>query len=145
MSFTRLAASPTRHGVSIAGLVLILTGCLSATETRGPTSSAAVPPATATAAPVATSAPTPLPTFARNPAPIVDGVQYTQSIDPAMFVEGIDHPFFPMVTGATFVFGGDEEVEVEVLPDSKEILGVAVTVVRDRVFEDGELIEDTLG
>jgi len=74
----------------------------------------------------------------------VEGEPYAVRIDPASFVEGIDHPFLPFAVGATFVFDGDEHVEVEVLPDRKVILGVTVTVVRDRVYEDGELVEDTL-
>jgi hypothetical protein len=95
-------------------------------------------PATASPEPTAESA------FPRNPAPIVEGVPYSQDIDPADFVSGIDHPFFPLAVGTKWVYDGAEHVEVEVLPDSKEILGVAVTVVRDRVFEDGAMIEDTL-
>lgn len=104
--------------------------------TPGLSSAAATPPAaTPSASPFA---------FARNPAPLVEGAPYTQTIDPASFVDGVDNPFFPMVRGATFVFDGAEHVKVEVLPDRKTILGIPVTVVRDRVFEDGELIEDTL-
>ena len=86
---------------------------------------------------------TPLPTFARNPAPIVEGEPYVQTIDPAMFVDGVDHPFFPMVAGSTFVFKGDEHVEIKVLDERKTILGVPATVVSDRVLVNGELTEDT--
>lgn len=110
----------------------------------------ATPPAAATGTPMppmatapATLAPTPVPTFARNPAPFVDGQPYAQTIDPAMFVGGIDNPFFPMVRGASFVFDGAEHVEVNVEVGGKEILGVYTTIVRDKVFVDGQLVEDT--
>jgi hypothetical protein len=84
-----------------------------------------------------------VPVSSRNPAPIVEGERYVQTIDPGMFIEGVDNPFFPMVVGSTFVFDGDEHVEVKVLPETKEILGVRATVVSDKVLVDGELVEDT--
>lgn len=134
--------------LSVAVLMTLALGCGSRTATAPPSATAAAvnPTAAATIAPTA-EPPTPSASpfaFARNPAPIVEGAPYLQTIDPASFVDGVDNPFFPMVRGATFVFDGAEHVEVEVLPDRKTILGVSVTVVRDRVFEDGELIEDTL-
>lgn len=125
-------------------LTLSLAGCSQATGTAGPTASAA---ATGTPAPISTAvgtpAPTPVPTFARNPAPVVDGQPYVQTIDPAQFVGGIDNPFFPMIRGASFVFDGAEHVEINVEVGGKEILGVYTTIVRDKVFVDGQLVEDT--
>ena len=125
-------------------LALVASACASPTQTVPPASGPTAPQPTPTLPAVTTPAPTPLPTFPRNPAPIVEGEPYAQAIDPAMFVEGVDNPFFPMVAGATFVFDGDEHVEVTVLTETKSILGVAATVVRDQVFVDGELAEDTL-
>lgn len=60
----------------------------------------------------------------------------------------IDNPFLPMPVGATWTYEaqtdeGLERIAVEVLPDDKEVWGVAVTVVRDTARLDGELIEDT--
>jgi hypothetical protein len=64
---------------------------------------------------------------------------------PADFVAVVDNPYWPMIPGTTTVFeGGGERIVVEVTDYTKVIMGVAVTVVRDRVYEDGSLIEDTL-
>ena len=108
-----------------------------------PPASAPAPTPAATASPEVSVGPTPVPTFARNPAPIVEGQPYVQTIDPSMFVGGIDNPFFPMVRGASFVFDGAEHVEVNVEVGGKDILGVYTTIVRDKVFADGQLAEDT--
>jgi hypothetical protein len=135
-----------RH-LALSVMVWLLLAACTPAATQAPASAAsASSAATPTIAP-ASAVPTPDATaaaFERNPAPYIEGAAYTQTIDPADFVEGIDNPFFPMLRGAVFVFDGAEHVEVEVLPDEKVILGVPVTVVRDRVFEDGELVEDTL-
>lgn len=66
----------------------------------------------------------------------------------AAFVAGITNPYMPFAVGKTFNYRAetDEGVEttvVEVTNDTKVILGVTTTVVRDRVYLDGELIEDT--
>ncbi|MCA9300359.1 MAG: hypothetical protein KDA28_14915, partial [Phycisphaerales bacterium] len=60
----------------------------------------------------------------------------------------VDHPFFPLVPGTTDTFeaeteDGIERVVVEVLEETREVAGVECVVVRDRVFEDDLLIEDT--
>jgi hypothetical protein len=106
-----------------------------ATSAAGSPSS---PPASEVAPTAGESAPP------RNPAVYVEGAAYAPAFDPAAFVEGVDHPFFPMVAGASFIFDGDEHVEVEVLAETKDIQGINATVVRDRVFERCEVIEDTL-
>lgn len=64
--------------------------------------------------------------------------------DPTNFVAGVDHPYFPLVPGSTSTFdGGGEHIVVEVLPETKSILGITATVVRDRVYIADALIEDT--
>ncbi len=68
--------------------------------------------------------------------------------DPGNFVEGVDNPYFPLEPGTTFRYAseaeeGTETVEVTVTRHTKQIMGVTATVVRDRVFLDGELTEDT--
>jgi hypothetical protein len=83
------------------------------------------------------------PAYPRNPAAFVEGAPYAQTVDPADFVAGVDHPFFPLKAGSKWAFDGDEHVEVTVLPETKLILGVAATVVHDQVFVDGALEEDT--
>jgi hypothetical protein len=67
----------------------------------------------------------------------------------AAFVAEIDNPYLAFERGKTFRYEGEtdeglETIVVEVTHDTKMILGVAATVVRDRVYLDGELIEDTL-
>lgn len=76
-------------------------------------------------------------------------------IDPQKFSNStiIDNQYFPLVPGTTYRFettvGDDEElVIVEVLSDTRFILGITTVVVRDRVYIDGDentglLLEDT--
>jgi hypothetical protein len=71
-----------------------------------------------------------------------------EEIDPANFVEGVDNPFFPLVPGTTTIFEGlsddvQERIVVHVLEEAREVMGIETTVVWDRVWEDGELVEDT--
>ncbi len=67
-------------------------------------------------------------------------------VDPDDFVDRIDNPFLPLEPGTTMRYEGrhaDDEEIVEVTDRTREILGVTVTVVRDRVFEGGDLVERT--
>lgn len=64
------------------------------------------------------------------------------------FVKGIDNPYLAFDPGRTFRYEGEtdeglETIVVEVTHGHKTIIGVDVTVVRDRVYLDGELTEDT--
>ncbi|MBI4606251.1 MAG: hypothetical protein HY721_30160 [Planctomycetes bacterium] len=73
---------------------------------------------------------------------------YDPVIDPEDFVRRVDNPFFPLVPGTTFVYESEteeglERVEVEVTDQTKEILGVLCTVVRDTEMLDGEVVEAT--
>jgi len=68
--------------------------------------------------------------------------------DPDDFVAEIDNPFLGFERGRTFTYEAEtdeglETIVVEVTHETKTILGVATTVVRDRVFLNDELIEDT--
>lgn len=139
-----IGGSATRRAIVLTVVAVWAAACGTAVET--PNAATQPPPtlAAASATVQPTLGATPVPTFPRNPAPIVEGQPYVQHIDPAMFVETIDNPFLPWVVGTKFVFDGTEHVEVTVLPDSKEILGVKTTVVHDQVFQDGEVTEDTL-
>lgn len=74
---------------------------------------------------------------------------YDPVINPANFVAGVTHPFFPLKPGTTFVYEGEthngfEHVEFAVTSNTKIILGVTCIEVHDRVWVDGELAEDTL-
>jgi hypothetical protein len=68
--------------------------------------------------------------------------------DPDEFVAGIDNPYLGFKPGRVFHYAGqtDEGLEtnvVEVTKKKKTILGIAVTVIHDQAFLDGELVEDT--
>ena len=72
----------------------------------------------------------------------------TPSIDPADFVVGVDNPYFPLTPGTTYHFEGETEDgtetnDVVVTSDTRQILGVTCIVVEDRVYLEGELIEET--
>ena len=74
---------------------------------------------------------------------------YSPSIDPANFVARVDNPLWPLKPGTGFHFKGtrgktpqtDDEV---VTHQTKRILGIGCTVVRDTVSEHGHPIEKTL-
>lgn len=74
---------------------------------------------------------------------------YDPIIDPANFVVGINNPHTPFAPGAFRVYekktatGGVERIRVEVLPETRVIMGVTVITLRDVVTRDGVLIEDT--
>lgn len=68
--------------------------------------------------------------------------------NPSEFVSDVTHPYFPLVPGTVSRFEGQtdkglETIEIEVLRERKLILGVSTTVVRDRVYLGGVLVEDT--
>lgn len=75
--------------------------------------------------------------------------KYDPSIDPADFVAHVDNPLWPLKPGTTFHYVGtrgktsqtDDEV---VTQETKRILGIRCTVVRDTVSEHGRPIERTL-
>jgi hypothetical protein len=78
-----------------------------------------------------------------------NGDNYSPAIDSANFVSIIDHAYFTLTPGKIWVYqgtnanGDTERVEVEVTHDTKKILGVAATVVREREWVNGQLVEDT--
>ena len=68
--------------------------------------------------------------------------------DPSGFVAEIDNPYLNFARGRIFTYESEtdeglETIVIEVTTDTKMILGVATTVVRDQVFLNGDLIEDT--
>jgi hypothetical protein len=70
-------------------------------------------------------------------------------LDPADFVARVDNPYWPMAPGSKWVskeasaHGPGQRVVVVVKSRTKEIAGIAATVVHDTVSEDGDVIEDT--
>jgi hypothetical protein len=76
------------------------------------------------------------------------GPTQTIPFDPSNFVSGVTNTFFPLTPGTIYYYegqagGATESDSVEVLSETKTILGVVATVVHDRVYIDGELAEDT--
>lgn len=77
-----------------------------------------------------------------------DDGDYSVVLDAADFVATIDNPWLPFTPGSRWVFearedGELERIEVVVTDQTRQILGITATVVRDTVTVDGELIEDT--
>src|SRR6266511_1956283 len=82
------------------------------------------------------------------PAAYQTDAPYQPVIDPGSFVSGVDNPYWPLAPGSKWRFEGDsdgttEVVVVEVLAETKEILGITCVVVRDEVSSDGETVELT--
>jgi len=83
-------------------------------------------------------------------SPVIDigDEPYDPMINPADFVAQIDNQYLPLKPGTTLIYEGEtedgnERIEVNVTDETKEILGVICIVVRDRVWVDGEMAEDT--
>lgn len=73
---------------------------------------------------------------------------YQPLIEPDDFVSGIDNAYLPYTPGTKMVYEGKsddetERTEIIVLNETKQILGITCTVVRDTVYVDGEMAEDT--
>lgn len=69
-------------------------------------------------------------------------------VNPADFTDPVDNPYFPLEAGTTFILEGESDgedirIEMYVTDQIKEIMGVTTMVIREREWEDGELVEDT--
>jgi hypothetical protein len=76
-----------------------------------------------------------------------NGPAYDPDI-PTEWAAAVTNEWFPLAPGTTYEFeattgDGLETTTVEVLAETKLIMGVTATVVHDQVELDGELIEDT--
>jgi hypothetical protein len=74
---------------------------------------------------------------------------YSPSIDPADFVRTVDNRYWPLLPGTGYhykgVRGSTPQVDDEVvLHETKQIVGVTCTVVRDTVSQHGHPVERTL-
>jgi hypothetical protein len=121
--------APTRLAVPVVAL-LVASACADGAPSSGP------------------SPRPPTPEAERNPAALVEGEPYAPVIDPENFVDVIDNPYLPLQPGTTLAYEGISEgeretTEVTVTQKTKVVMGVNTTVVRDQVFVDGELAEDT--
>ena len=68
--------------------------------------------------------------------------------DPKNFVRRVNNPYFPLRPGTRFVYTGMEDGEprkvvVDVTYRKKTILGIQATVVQDRSYVNGSLVENT--
>lgn len=82
------------------------------------------------------------------PGALTDG-DYRVDLDPTEFGAVIDNLYLPLPVGSRRVYenqtaDGLERVIVEVLPETRDVMGIAATVVRDTVTLDGQVVEDTL-
>ena len=73
---------------------------------------------------------------------------YTSQIYPGNFVSRVTNSFLPLTPGSTFRFRtetskGSEIGEIEILKETKIVLGITCTVVKDRVYLNSQLMEDT--
>ena len=81
-------------------------------------------------------------------APLPQGSEEVQ-LDPADFVATIDNPWWPMAVGSKWVAketsgNGPGQKNITVVKSrTKEIVGIAATVVHDKVLEQGDVVEDT--
>ena len=74
---------------------------------------------------------------------------YNPVITPNDFSSTVDNPYFKLVPGTRYMYegkkaGGVERIEITVLSKTRQVMGVETRVVRDQVFLNGSLIEDTL-
>lgn len=73
---------------------------------------------------------------------------YHPKIIPSDFTTNITNPFFTLIPGMKLIYlaetpDGTEKVEIQVTRKTKKIMGVTTLVYWDRVWLDGELVEDT--
>lgn len=74
--------------------------------------------------------------------------EYDPAIEPANFTVVVNNPYFSLIPGTTYRYkskGGEglEINEVNVTDKTKKIIGVTTRVVRDRVWLNGRLTEET--
>lgn len=73
---------------------------------------------------------------------------YDPQINPADFTSNVTHPLFNMPIGKLMVYeakteDGQERIEIRVRGETRKIMGVETLVYNDRVFLEGQLIEET--
>jgi hypothetical protein len=73
---------------------------------------------------------------------------YAPRLDPKSFAPTVTNPYFPLTPGTTFRYRGtgdsrDETTVVTVTRETRVVMGIRATVVRDQVFQKDKLVEDT--
>jgi len=110
------------------------------TQTTQAPPSTTYPPTTVSQATSTTSAAADAPTPAGEYSPVINSADY---------VADVTNPFFPLKPGTKYTFDGTDEgdaehIEVTVTNETRIILGVRATQVRDIVYVKGKLEEATL-
>jgi hypothetical protein len=82
------------------------------------------------------------------PAALHSSQPYAPQIEPGDFVATVDNPYFPLIPGTRWVLRGSGDAqgevdEIEVLDETRTVMGVTCVVVRDVVSEAGEPVEVT--
>lgn len=77
-----------------------------------------------------------------------EDLTYNPDIQSMTFIEGITNPYFGLKPGNLYVYEGQtdeglEHIEIYIMEETKEILGVSCTIVRDTVWLDDKMVEDT--
>jgi hypothetical protein len=131
-----------RYLLPATTLALVLAACSTAAPSGSSSTTPSAQPSSASASASATASATPF------PAAYDKNATYAPAIDPANFVAQVDNPYFPLVPGTRWVMTarGEEAGETtitQVTNQSKTILGIKCTVVRDEVDLHGELKELT--
>ena len=75
-------------------------------------------------------------------------VTYDPPFNPTTLQTNVTNRYFPLSPGTVWTYEGQtaeglERIVVEVLEETRDVAGITARVVRDRVFLEGELIEDT--
>ncbi len=73
---------------------------------------------------------------------------YAPLIRPSDFVGAVNNTYMPLRPGTKWIYEGQtdeglEHIEVVVLNDTRTVMGVKCTIVRDTVSLDGSVVEDT--
>lgn len=92
--------------------------------------------------------PVDLPTSTDIPAGYDPATAYAVDLDPTTLSADVTNPLYPLPVGAKWVFRAEtdeglERTEVVVEAATRTVFGADARVVRDTVWLDGELIEDT--
>jgi len=80
----------------------------------------------------------------------LEGRRLLTALPPAAdFVNLVSNPYMPLLPGTTYIYRGIQDGKpakniTTVTHQTKTIMGVAATVVHDRVYLKGKLIEDTI-
>jgi hypothetical protein len=83
-----------------------------------------------------------------HPAPWDPDTPYEPGVDPTALQTAITNPLFPAPVGGSWTYEGrtdegTERISVSVLEETRDVWGATATVIRDTVFLDGQMIEDT--